>query len=183
MLGINIPKREPDMANEEISEIKHLFTTRLDVLDHVLSVGEKHFQDMNAILQERLAPDMFPFGAQIAFVCNQPRGFSQWCAGQPIDNLSVEVDSLELARSHIIETKELVAGITADDGKLDEIKRVGLGSGRYCELPARQYVTDYLIPNLYFHITAAYAILRKLGAPIGKADFMRYLAPYVREDT
>jgi uncharacterized protein len=38
------------------------------------------------------------------------------------------------------------------------------------------------MPNFYFHITTAYAILRKLGAPIGKGDFMTYLAPYVKED-
>jgi hypothetical protein len=38
------------------------------------------------------------------------------------------------------------------------------------------------VPNLYFHITTAYAILRKLGAPLGKADFMIYLAPYIKEE-
>ncbi|WP_020680150.1 DUF1993 domain-containing protein [Marinobacterium rhizophilum] len=171
------------MKNKEICEIKRIFNTRLDTLDHILLVGEKHFGDMNAIFQERLAPDMLPFAAQIAFACNQPRGFSQWCAGEPIDNLGVEVDSLEMARSHIASTKDLVAGITADDSKLDEIKRVGLGPGRYCELPARQYVNDYLMPNLYFHTTTAYVILRKLGAPLGKSDFMSFLMPYIKEET
>jgi hypothetical protein len=170
------------MANKEISEIKRIFTSRLDVLDHILSVGEKHFSDMNAIVQEHLAEDMLPFGTQIAFACNQPRGFAQWCADQPIENLSAEVDSLATARAHIAQTKNLVAGITADDSKLDEIKRIGLGPGRYCELPARQYLNDFLLPNLYFHITIAYAILRKLGAPVGKADFMTYLKPYIMEE-
>ena len=42
------------MENKEISEIKRIFVTRLDALDHILSVGEKHFSDMNAILKERL---------------------------------------------------------------------------------------------------------------------------------
>jgi hypothetical protein len=36
-------------------------------------------------------------------------------------------------------------------------------------------VTDYLMPNLYFHISIAYAILRKLGVPLGKADYMSFL--------
>ena len=100
-----------------------------------------------------------------------------------MENLPREVDSADLARSHILQTKELVSGITADDAKLDEIKRVGLGPGLYCELPARQYVNDYLMPNLYFHITTAYAILRKLGAPLGKADYMTYLIPYVKRES
>lgn len=176
-----MPERESIMPNKIISEIKRIFTTRLDALDHILSVGEQHVPDMNAVMHERLAPDMLPFGAQIAFACNQPRGFSQWCAGQPIENLSVEVDSVELARSHIAHTKGLVADIAVDDSKLDEIKRIGLGPGRYCELPARRYVNDYLMPNLYFHITTVYAMLRERGAPLGKSDFLNYLKPHIRE--
>jgi hypothetical protein len=170
------------MAHQEIPEIQRVFLTRLDALDHILDVGEKHLPDFEAALQERLAPDMFPLGAQVALACNQPRGFSQWCAGQPIDNLKAEVASVAQARSHIAETKKLVEAIGAGDDRLDEIKRIGLGPGRYCELPGRQYVSEYLLPNLYFHVTTAYAILRKLGVPVGKADFMRFLAPHVRQE-
>lgn len=170
------------MANKEISEIQRIFVTRLDMLSHVLDAAEKHFGNLDPLMGERLAPDMLPLGTQVAFTCNQPRGFSQWCAGQPVENLPREVDSADVARLHIRETKALVTGITADDAKLDEIKRVGLGPGLYCELPARQYVNDYLMPNLYFHITTAYAILRRLGAPLGKADYMTYLAPCVMRE-
>ncbi|MBS0398875.1 MAG: DUF1993 domain-containing protein [Proteobacteria bacterium] len=168
------------MADHEIAEIKRVFVSRLDTLAHILDVGEKHLPDMGAALKERLAPDMFPLGAQIAIACNQPRGFSQWCAGKAVENLSPEVDSLRLARTHIQQTMDLVKAVQADDRKLDETKRIGLGQGRYCDLPARQYVADYLLPNLYFHITTTYAILRKLGAPLGKADFMTFLAPHVK---
>lgn len=168
------------MATQEIVELQRVFLSRLDTLSHILDIGEKHLPDLGATLQERLVPDMFPLGTQIAFACNQPRGFSQWCAGSPVENLPPEVDSVELARSHISQTKELVSGINASDSKLDEIKRIGLGPGRYCELPARQYVSDYLLPNLYFHVTTAYAILRKIGVPLGKADYMSFLAPHVK---
>ena len=171
---------EPTMPDSAIADLKRIFLTRLDTLDHILDVGEKHLPDFEAAIQERLAPDMFPLGSQVAFACNQPRGFAQWCAGQPIDNLSREVDSVAMARAHIRDTKAMVSAIAADDRKLDEVKRVGLGPGRYCELPARQYVSEYLVPNLYFHMTVAYAILRTRGVPIGKLDFMTYLAPHVR---
>lgn len=170
------------MPTSEIAELQRIFLTRLDVLTHILDVGEKHLSDLAAALQERLAPDMFPLGTQIAFACNQPRGFSQWCAGKPVDNLAKEVDTVELARSHIRQTRELVSGITASDAGLDEIKRVGLGPGLYCELPGHVYVSDYLLPNFYFHITTAYAILRHLGAPLGKADFMTFLGPHVKHE-
>ena len=168
------------MPSPEIAELQRIFLTRLDTLGHILDVAARHLPDLDAALQERLAPDMFPLGTQFAFACNQPRGFSQWCAGEPVENLSPEVTSVVMARSDIAATKELVAGIDADDARLDEIKRVGLGPDRYCELPARQYVSDYLLPNLYFHISMAYAILRKLGVPVGKADYMRFLAAHVK---
>jgi hypothetical protein len=170
------------MSNQEIAEIQRIFTTRLDVLAHILDCGEQHFGDFGPVLDERLAPDMFPFGTQIAVACNQPRGFSQWCAGQPVENLPREVESLDLARSHIRDTKTRVAAIAVDDAVLDQDKRIGLGPGRYCELPGRQYVNDYLMPNFYFHVTTAYAILRKLGVPLGKYDFMTYLGPHVRQE-
>ena len=103
--------------------------------------------------------------------------------GETIENLKPEsIQTLAQAREAIAQTRARVEGITAEDAKLDEVKRIGLGPGRYCELPARQYVADYLLPNLYFHVTAAYAILRHLGAPLGKSDYMSWLAPYVRTE-
>ena len=171
------------MNNPKIAEIQRVFTTRLEALEHVLAIGEQHFPDPAAFMDGRLADDMLPFAAQIALACNSPRGFAQWCAGQPVENLPIAaVGSIEQARAAVAETKALVAGIRADDAKLEESKRVGLGPGLYCELPAHQYVADYLLPNLYFHVTIAYAILRMLGAPLGKADDLCVLAPHVRQD-
>jgi hypothetical protein len=171
------------MQNREITELKRLFNSRLDVLEHVLEVGEAHFPDPpGAFLDKRLVDDMLPFSAQVILACNPPRGFSQWCAGQAIDNLKVDsIHSVADAHATIAQTRALVAAIAVDDARLDEIKRVVLGPGRYCELPGHQYVADYVLPNLYFHITTAYAILRMLGAPLGKADFLGFLAPVIKE--
>lgn len=169
------------MPNTEISEIKRIFLTRLDMLDHLLDVGAQHL-DLEVALQERLAEDMFPLGTQVVFSCNQPRGFAQWCADQPIQNLPIQVDNVAQARAHIADTKAMVQAINVDDRKLDEDKRVGMGPGRHAMLPARQYVNDYLMPNLYFHISMAYAVLRSRGAPVGKSNYLPFLAPYVRTE-
>ena len=171
------------MQNRNIDEIKRLFDTRLDVLEHIVSIGEKHFGNADAFLDKRLAEDMLPFTAQIAFACNAPRGFSQWCAGEAIENLKPDsLTTIADVRAAIAQTRALVAGISADDAKLDETKRVGLGPGRYCELPGHRYVADYVVPNLYFHVTTAYAILRMLGAPVGKADYLGFLGPLVKHE-
>jgi hypothetical protein len=171
------------MPNRKIIELQRIFTSRLEVLEHLLDIGEKHFGDAGAFMGKRLAEDMLPFGAQVAFACNAPRGFAQWCAGQPIDNLAPgSIETVEQARTAIAQTKALVAAIAVDDAQLDQVKRVGLGPGRYCELPGHQYAADYLLPNLYFHVTAAYAILRLLGAPLGKSDYLGFLAPFIQQE-
>ena len=171
------------MQNRNIGEIKRLFDSRLDVLEHIVSIGEKHFGNADAFLDKRLAEDMLPFTAQIAFACNAPRGFSQWCAGEAIENLKPDsLKTIAEVRAAIAQTRALVAGIAADDAKLEETKRVGLGPGRYCELPGHRYVADYVVPNLYFHVTTAYAILRMLGAPVGKADYLGFLGPLVKHE-
>lgn len=171
------------MSQHQIQQIQQIFASRLETLDHILDVGEKHFRgNETAFIGKRLAPDMLPFGTQIAFACNQPRGFAQWLAGEEVSNLDADVPSLAMARSHIRQTRERVSAIDADDSRLDQVKRVGLGQGMYVELPGQQYVSDFLMPNLYFHMTTAYAILRSLGAPLGKADFMGYLMPLVKRE-
>jgi len=169
------------MSSDKIQQLQRLFVSRLDTLSHLLQVGEQHLGQAD-LINQRLAPDMLPLGAQVAFACNQPRGFSQWCAGLPIENIDPAVPSLDAAHAHIADTRARVLAIDCDDAKLDETKRIGLGPGRYCELSGHEYASEYLLPNLYFHITTAYAILRMLGAPVGKNDYMRFLAAHVRQD-
>ena len=170
------------MSCLRINELQRVFVSRLDTLGHLLKVGEEHLGAQHDLINARLAADMLPLGAQVAFACNQPRGFSQWCAGQPIENIDPAVPSLDAARAHIADTRARVLAIACEDARLDEVKRIGLGPGRYCELHGHEYASDYLLPNLYFHLTTTYAILRTLGAPLGKADFMAHLAAHVRQD-
>ena len=170
------------MPGPQIRELQRVFVSRLDTLSHILDAGEAHLGAGLDLAQARLAPDMLPLGTQVAFACNQPRGFSQWCAGEPVQNLDPAVPSLDVARAHIADTRARLLAIACDDGKLEEIKRIGLGGALYCELRGHGYVSEYLLPNFYFHITTTYAILRMLGVPVGKADYMRFLLPHVRSD-
>jgi uncharacterized protein len=170
------------MKSREINEIKRLFNTRLETLDHILTVGEENCLEFDSAMNYQIAPDMFPLGTQIAFACNQPRAFARWCAGQAAENLDPNVKSLDVARSYINNTKALLHEVQVGDLRLDEIKRTDLGANLFCELPARLFVSDYLIPNFYFHISIAYAILRKHGFPLGKANYMSFLMPHVKLD-
>lgn len=172
------------MESQKIAAIQNIFSSRLDTLSHLLKVAESHFaDDVESLLQRRIAPDMFPFGTQIVFTCNQPRNFALWCLGQPANNLNPDVASLTEARSHILSTQELLSRIDVSDAKLSEIHRLALGQGLYAELSGLSYVDDFLMPNFYFHMTTAYDIMRMVGAPIGKRDFMMHLIPFVKQES
>lgn len=172
------------MENQRIIALQNIFSSRLNTLGHLLEVAESHFADnLESLLQRRIAPDMFPFGTQIAFVCNQPRNFSLWCLGQPANNLNPDVVSLIEARDHLASTQELLASINVADSKLSELYRLDLGQGLYADLSGLAYVDDFLMPNFYFHLATAYNILRMAGAPIGKRDFMMHLVPAVKHES
>ncbi len=168
------------MPSRNIDSIKTLFESRLTTLEHLLKTAQTHFSDSEAFLQERIVDDMLPFGTQIAFTCNQPRNFTLWCDNKPANNLDAEVTSLSQAYEHIANTKTLLTGINVDDAKLDEVSRIDLGQSLYFELSGSAYLDDFLIPNFYFHMVTAYDILRGLGVPIGKRDYMLHLIPFVK---
>ncbi|AKG20092.1 DUF1993 domain-containing protein [Calothrix sp. 336/3] len=169
------------MESQKIIALQNIFNSRLDTLSHLLKVGESHFSDdVESLLQRRIAPDMLPFGTQIAFTCNQPRNFALWCLGQSDNNLNPNVASLAQARDYISSTQELLKTINVDDSKLSEIKRMDFGQGLYIELSGISYVDDFLMPNFYFHLVTAYDILRMAEVPIGKRDFMMHLVPFIK---
>ena len=169
------------MPSQNIDLIRTLFQSRLATLEHLLKSAQTHFRDDESFLQKCIAADMFPFGTQIAFTCNQPRNFALWCDGKPANNLDPDVTSLAQAYEHIANTQELLLGINVEDEKLAEVTRIDFGESLYVELSGSDYVNEFLIPNFYFHMVTAYDILRMAGVPIGKRDYMMHLVPLVRK--
>lgn len=169
------------MQSQTIDSIKTIFQSRLTTLEHLLKSAQTHFSGSESFLHERIIADMLPFGTQIAFTCNQPRNFALWCDGKPMDNLAPEVPSLGKAHEHIANTQSLLSDINANDEKLSEITRIELGQGLYLEVSGSAYANDFLMPNFYFHMVTAYDILRMVGVPIGKRDYMMHLVPLIKQ--
>lgn len=169
------------MKNLNVESIKTVFQNGLMTLEHLLKTAQTHFGDSDSFLQNRIAPDMLPFGTQIAFTCNQPRNFALWCDGKPMDNLEPEVTSSVQAYEYSADTQGLLSNIKVEDAKLDEVARIDLGQGLYLELVGSAYVNEFLMPNFYFHLVTAYDILRMAGVPIGKRDYMMHLVPLLKQ--
>ena len=170
------------MSSSFVSSTIDQFITLLTTLESLVTSGDAHLAEgANQYLGRRLAPDMHPLGTQIAFTCNQPRNFALWLKGRHSSDLDPDVRSLETALRYIHDTKGLLLECSAPDQGLPSDKNLDLRPGLHADLTGHQYVSEFLVPNFYFHLVTSYAILRMAGVPVGKRDYMAHLLPHVKQ--
>ncbi len=147
-----------------------------------------------ALLTARLAPDMFPLSTQIRFACVQAHEGIARLRQQPLpaaaaillDEGRTAADhpgTLAQARARIAETVAAVeaAAIPAIDPATPIAH--ALPQGMIFDLTAEQYARDWTLPQFYFHLMTAYAILRAQGIDLGKADYVAHMFAYLRPGT
>lgn len=153
-------------------------------------------EDAEALLSARLAPDMFPLSTQIRFACVQAQEAVFRLKGEPfpesIDELLNEgrnagerPGSLSDALARIDETIALLDGLAPDalDANADMPLVHELPNGMILDLTAEQYARDWSLAQFYFHLMAAYSILRREKIELGKADYVAHMFSYIRPET
>jgi uncharacterized protein len=148
------------------------------------------------LLAARLAPDMFPLSTQIRFACVQAQEAVFRLRGEDfppsIDALLNEgrgagerPGSIADARTRIDETLALLADLAPTAFGVDPAAPVAhaLPNGMVFDLTAEQYARDWTLPQFYFHLMIAYAILRREGVDLGKADYVAHMFAYLRPGT
>ncbi|WP_432201578.1 DUF1993 domain-containing protein [Erythrobacter sp. W53] len=155
------------------------YRSRLDTLTGLLTKAEAHTSN-DTLLDARLAGDMHPLATQIRFVTNIP--------GEALDRLGVcEFTSSDEALTNFARAKELVSQTSemldsispGDLPSPDARIEFAIGDGAYqFEMRAEEYVREFSLPNLYFHLSIAYAVLRMKGLEVGKSDFIPHMARY-----
>jgi len=146
-----------------------------------------------SLMLARLAPDMFPLSTQIRFACVQAQeGVYRLRAEELPTSVAGLLDegrnagdspgSIADAQARIAETIALVQAAAADAPAMDPTTPIGhaLPQGMVFDLTAERYVRDWALPQFYFHVMAAYAILRARGVDIGKVDYVAHMLPYLR---
>jgi uncharacterized protein len=126
----------------------------------------------NSILDAKLAPDMYAFVKQIQLVSDNAKGTASRLSGVEIPSYADEETSLDQLADRLNRTIEFVDAIPSESFDQAEDKKITLPfmPGKY--LTADEYVRAYAIPNFYFHLVTAYAILRNLGVSLGKMDYI-----------
>ncbi len=143
------------------------------ILDKGLADAEARKIDPAVFVAARLAPDMHPLSRQVQIACDMAKGGAARLAGvEPPSMPDTETDFAEL-KARIAKTVDYVKGFKADQIDGSEERPVVLKfPGGEMNLTGQEYLIGFVLPNLYFHVTAAYAILRHNGVTVGKMDFI-----------
>lgn len=129
--------------------------------------------DEAQLLAARLAPDMWPLLKQVQVVSDFAKNGPARLAGrEPESWPDTETDLLGLGQ-RLGRNLDLLAGYTAadHDGRETAIVRFPIGD-QTLELPGLDYVSGFVLPNFYFHLSMAYGLMRQAGVPLTKRDFM-----------
>jgi uncharacterized protein len=168
----------------------------LQALAGWLRKAEAQLGNADALMAARLAPDMFPLSTQIRFACRQAHEGARRLRHEPFP---AEIEDLqdEGRRGGEVPGTLADALVRIDEALayLDTIPAKGLDGGESAplaiELPmglafdtnGEGYVRDWALPQFYFHIMTAYAILRQNGITLGKADFVQHMFAFLRPGT
>lgn len=174
------------------------FTQMLKTLSGWLTKAQAQLPEAtaDALLSARLAPDMFPLSTQVRFACVQAYEAIYRLRGEDFPASLAELldearnagdrpGSLKDAISRVDETIALLESLSPDalDGDPGRAIAHAIPNGMVFDLTAEQYARDWTLPQFYFHLMTAYAILRSKGVALGKADYVTHMFQYIRPGT
>jgi hypothetical protein len=155
-----------------------VFLRALDNLRGVLGKGEAHASDKGfepgVLLQTRLAPDMFPLLKQVQIATDLAKNGAARLAN--VEPLKFEDDETTFAQlyTRIDRAVDYTGAFTAEqiDGSESRPITIATRSSGELKFDGQSYLLHFILPNLFFHSTTAYAILRQSGVALGKLDFI-----------
>lgn len=157
------------------------YANMLGTLDQLVTKAGTH-PTGEALLQARLADDMFPLHTQMRFTIAQVVVALDRLGGLGLTFDESEIASFADARARIAAAQALVAATDPDSWPAaGDTVEFDLPNGMGFSMQAHEYCRDWATPQFYFHLMAAYAILRREGLAIGKADYVGHMMKYLRQ--
>lgn len=129
--------------------------------------------DPAVLLGSRLAPDMLPLTRQVQIACDIAKNSVARLAGQEPPRFEDTETSIEQLRARIARTVDYLRSIPAEALESAHTREVKVPIGeRTLQFKGLDFLQRWAIPNVFFHVTTAYAILRHNGVDLGKRDFL-----------
>lgn len=150
---------------------------QLEALIGVLDKGEAHASarkiDPAVLVGARLFPDMFPLSRQVQTASDFAKGMTARLAGMDVPSYEDSEKTFGELKARLRKTLDFLASVRPErmvgaEGR-DIVMTIG---GKPATFKGQPYLFGFALPNLYFHATTAYAILRHNGVELGKRDFL-----------
>jgi len=143
------------------------------VLDKAAAFAAAKKVDPVVLLGYRLAPDMFALARQVQVACDQAKNGTARLAGVEPPKFEDTETTLDQLKERIAKTVAFLKTLDAKaiDAATDREITFPLGPNKG-QMKGGDYLNHFVLPNFYFHLTAAYAIVRHCGVEIGKRDFL-----------
>jgi len=155
-----------------------VFKQMLGSLGELLAKAEAHAAEKkiepNALLQSRLFPDMFPLTRQVQIACDFAKGVTARLAGAEVPVYDDREQSFAELRALVAKTIAFVDSFDAASFEGSEQREILTrpGTPKERRFDGQSYLLSYGLPQFFFHVTTAYALLRHNGVEIGKRDYM-----------
>lgn len=144
-----------------------------NLLEKAAVYAEQKKIDPSILISARLYPDMYPLARQVQIATDVAKGAASRLAGQEPPKYEDNEASFPELIARVDKTITLLESFTPDQINDTENNTILLPiHDRTSTFSGLAYLTDFVLPNVYFHVTTAYAILRHNGLEIGKKDFL-----------
>ena len=160
------------MYHQAISQCTQMLTNLESWLDKAEEyAGAKKF-DVGVLMAARLAPDMKPFIYQVQSACDYVKAAAAWLSGRTPPKHEDNEQTIAEVRARIRKTVAFAESVAEAQYAGAAERKVSLSWAPGKVLGGEDYLLQMTIPNVYFHVAMAYAILRHNGVDIGKMDFL-----------
>ncbi len=145
----------------------------VNVLEKAETYAAERKFDVNVLMGARLAPDMLPLSFQVQNATDRAKFALSRLAGTDAPSWPDEEKTIAELKERLLKAAAYVESFTEAQLAGSEDKTLTIKfRGQEITAQALDYLLANAMPNFYFHVTAAYAILRHNGVPVGKSDFI-----------
>ena len=161
---------------DTISRMKTMLQNLSGILEKAATHTKKYkYVDMSQVLQFRLVLDQLPLVNQIQFACDTAKFLGSRLSGKEAPKFEDHEKTYEEIQARIKNTVTYLETLKESDFKEWKSRKASFGWNPGKHLEAKDYFYGHAVPNFYFHVTTAYAILRANGVELGKADYLGQL--------
>ncbi|MEK7433429.1 MAG: DUF1993 domain-containing protein [Cyanobacteriota bacterium] len=160
------------MYYQSLKQIIKMLSSFQNILTKTEQYAEAKKFDSAVLLNSRLAPDQFPLSKQIQTFCDMSKFMAARLSSKEAPKHDDNEKTLGELKDRIGKVIDYLNGFNPSDFENIEDKKIELAFRPGLYLSPEDYLIEFVLPNVYFHLTTAYQILRHNGLEIGKLDYL-----------